>query len=109
VKPDSNDRLEGAELDDGISSGMELRIVRVTEQVVGETESIPYAVQRKANKRMDEGAEKVIQPGKEGMLEKLYKVVIEDGREVSKQFLSASQTQEPSVIWLTGPWDKECV
>ncbi len=95
VKPDGDDRLEGASLDDSISSGMELKIVRVTEKIVGETESIPYAVQRKANKRMDEGTEKVIQPGREGVLEKLYKVVIEDGREISKQFLSEKILLEP--------------
>jgi uncharacterized protein YabE (DUF348 family) len=95
VKPDGNDRLEGAGLEDGISDGMELRIVRVTEKVVEETESIPYAVQRKASKRLDEGTEKVVQPGQEGMLEKLYKVVIEDGKEVSKQFLSEKVLLEP--------------
>jgi uncharacterized protein YabE (DUF348 family) len=95
VKPDGNDRLEGADIDDSISDGMELRIVRVTEQVIGETETIPYTIQRKANKRMDEGTEKVIQPGQEGVLEKLYKVVIEDGREVSKQFLSEKILLDP--------------
>lgn len=95
VKPDGNDRLEGAGLDDSISDGMQLKIVRVTEKLVGETESIPYAVQRKANKRMDEGTEKVVQPGREGVLEKLYKVVMEDGREVSKQFLTEKVLLEP--------------
>jgi uncharacterized protein YabE (DUF348 family) len=95
VRPDSNDRVEGAGLDDGISSGMELKIVRVTEEVVGETESIPYAVQKRANRRMDEGTEKVVQQGQEGILEKLYKVVIEDGKEVSKQFLNEKVLLEP--------------
>ncbi len=95
VKPDSNDRLEGADPDDSITDGMELKIVRVTERVIGETESIPYAIQRKANKRMDEGIEKVVQPGQEGVLEKLYKVVIEDGKEISKQFLSEKILLDP--------------
>jgi uncharacterized protein YabE (DUF348 family) len=102
VKPDGNDRLEGAGLEDGISDGMELRIVRVTEKVVEETESIPYAVQRKASKRLDEGTEKVVQPGQEGMLEKLYKVVKEDGKEVSKQFLMRRFSEPINMIMSSG-------
>ncbi len=95
VKPDSNDRLVGADPEDKISSGMELKIVRVSEQVVGETQSIPYAVQKKANKRMDEGTERVLQPGQEGILEKFYKVVVEDGKEVSKRLLNEKVLMDP--------------
>jgi uncharacterized protein YabE (DUF348 family) len=95
LKPEGNDRLEGANPNDVISEGMEIKIVRVTEKVVGETETIPYVVHRRTNKRMDEGSERIIQQGQDGVLEKLYKVVIEDGKEVSRLFFSEKVLLEP--------------
>ncbi len=95
VKPEGIDRLEGAALQDRISSNMSIKIVRVSENVVSEKEAIPYEVQKKANARLDSGFERVVQAGQEGILEKQYKVVAEDGIEVSRQLLSESILQEP--------------
>lgn len=95
VSPGSLDRVEGADMKDKITSGMELRIVRVTENIVSETETVPYTIQRKTNRRLDKGTERVTQEGREGILEKLYKVVMEDGVEVSKQLISEKIIQNP--------------
>ncbi len=91
----AQDKLVGAGLKDSITGEMELKIVRVTESVTSETEALPYAIQRKANRRMDEGTERVTQTGKEGNLQKLYKVVMEDGVEVSKELMSENVIQNP--------------
>jgi uncharacterized protein YabE (DUF348 family) len=95
VRPEGADRLEGAHLTDPVKSDMSLRIVRVDESVVSEKEDIPYLVQRKANKSLDEGTQKVVQAGKQGILEKQYKVVMEDGKEVSRQLLKETMLQDP--------------
>ncbi len=95
VNPLGSDRLEGAQLTDPVKSDMSLRIVRVDESVVSEKEDIPYLVQRKANKSLDEGTQRVAQAGKPGVLEKQYKVVTEDGKEVSKQLLKETVLQDP--------------
>lgn len=95
VVPKGNDRLEGAELTDRITSGMELKIVRVSERVESETETLPYGIQRRANRRMDEGTERVAQAGREGVLQRLYRVVMEDGVEVSRQLMSENVIQSP--------------
>lgn len=95
VRPEGFDRLLGAELTDKIRTDMELRIVRVKEAVVSEKQEIPFAVQKRANDRLDEGTDRVVQPGKEGILEKQYKVVMEDGAEVSRHLLSETVLQNP--------------
>lgn len=95
VKPEGSDRIEGAGLKDRITSGMELRIVRVSEKYVGETENIPYVVHRRPNKRMDEGTERIYQHGQEGLLYKLYKVVAEDGKEVARHQVNETVMRHP--------------
>ena len=89
------DRLEGAKLTDSVSGDMELKIVRISKSVVKETQSIPYTVQRKANKKLDEGLEKVIRVGREGLAERQYEIIEEDGKEVSRQLLSETILTEP--------------
>ncbi len=95
VKPEGLDRLMGAALQDKVSSDMSLRIVRVSENVISEKEAIPFTVQKRANSRLDSGTEKVVEAGQEGIREKQYKVVTEDGNEVSKLFLAESVLRDP--------------
>jgi uncharacterized protein YabE (DUF348 family) len=95
VKPVENDKLVGADMADSISEGMELKIVRVSESIVSEKESIPFEVRKKPNTKLDKGLERVVQPGEEGILEKLYRVVREDGIEVARHLLSESVLKDP--------------
>lgn len=95
IKIDALDRLEGAALQDGIKKDMSIRIVRVSENVVSEEEAIPFTVHKKANSRLDKGIEKIVQPGEEGIREKKYKVVTENGIEVSRQLLTEAILKNP--------------
>ncbi len=95
VKPEDSDRLEGASLQDKIVSSMALRIIRVKENVVSENEVIPFTVQKRANSRLDSGTEKVVKAGQEGIREKQYKVVTEDGKEISKKLVAESILKNP--------------
>ncbi|HEX2945102.1 MAG TPA: 3D domain-containing protein [Clostridia bacterium] len=95
VRPEGSDRLEGAQQTDLVKSDMKLRIVRIDESIVSEKEDIPYLVQKKANKTLDEGAQRIVQKGKPGVLEKQYTVVTEDGKEVSRQLLKETVLQDP--------------
>ena len=95
VKPEGIDRLEGATLLDKIKKDMSIKIVRVSENVESEEEPIPFTVQKKSNAKLDEGTEKVVKEGQEGILEKQYKVVAEDGIEVSRLLLSETILKNP--------------
>lgn len=95
ARPEGIDKLEGAGLTDGIVKDMKLRIIRVSESVVSEKEGIPYTEQKRPNKKLDEGLERLIQPGEDGVLEKRYEVITEDGVEVSRVFLSEAVLKNP--------------
>lgn len=95
VKPEGIDRLEGATLQDKISKDMSIKIVRVSENMVSEKEVIPFTVRKKANSRLDSGTERIVKAGEEGIREKQYKVVAEDGKEISRQLLSELILKSP--------------
>jgi len=89
------DRLEGVTLDDKIVEGMKIKVVRVEEELVTETESIPFKVVSRENNNMDKGTERVVREGKEGIREKLYKVVLEDGKEILRELVKDSIVMNP--------------
>ena len=95
IELSENDRLEGAGLDDKITEGMHLKIVRVEEKIVTENEQIPYEVVSRANSRMEKGKQKTVTDGKEGVKQKSFKVVIEDGIEVSKELIKEEVVTNP--------------
>jgi len=95
VKPNELDRLVGVNLDDPIKSNMTVRIVRVSENVVAENESIPYRTVKKENDRLNSGTERVLKNGSEGVREKQYKVVTEDGKVISRKLLKDSVSLAP--------------
>lgn len=89
------DRVEGLSLDDPIKMGMNIKIVRVREEVLTETEAIPYTIEEIPNEKMNKGEKKVVQRGVDGTLEKYYKLTYEDGRIVSREFMSEEVIAEP--------------
>jgi len=81
------DRLEYAGLDDEIVENMKIKIVRVEEKEINEESPIPYKVVYRENNKLDHGKEKVVREGKEGVEQKTYKVVYEDGNEVKRELI----------------------
>ncbi len=82
------DKLAGNNFEDKIVKDMNIKVVRVTEKLVNEEEAIPFEVVREPNRQMDEGSEKVVEEGEEGVKQKTYKVVLEDGKEVLKELVN---------------------
>lgn len=87
VTVDSNDRFVGSQLGDKIVSNMSISIVRVDEKTITETSSIPFRTITKESNRLDKGVKNTVREGKEGVREKLYKVVYEDGKQTAKQLV----------------------
>jgi len=92
-----SDRLEGAEIDDPVYPGMNmnLRVVRVKEDLITEKQPISFTVEKRPNQRLDQGIEKTVREGKEGVREFLYKVVYEDGELKSKELIKETVTSVP--------------
>lgn len=89
------DKLEGKDLGDKIAESMKINIVRVSEELVSEQIPIPFEVTSRENKRMDKGTETVVREGQEGIQEKVYKVVKEDGKEVARELLEDKIAMAP--------------
>ncbi len=90
------DRVDGRNSDDPILVGMDIKIIRVREEMLTESEDIPYAVIQTPNEDMNQGDKKVIQAGEEGKLEKYFKLTYEDGRIISKDFMNEKVAKEPT-------------
>jgi len=95
VKPEGLDKLSGVELDDSIVKDMNIKIIRVKEEIVKEQEEIPYKVVKKENSRLNQGVEREAQAGENGIREKQYKVVSEDGVVISKKLFSNAVALNP--------------
>jgi len=95
IELSESDRIEGADYDDKIVSGMNIKIIRVEEKLVTEKIPIPYEVVKRENNHMDKGQEKVAREGKEGIQEKTYRVVLEDGKEVARELIKDVVTLAP--------------
>lgn len=89
------DRYEGVDAEDKITEGMNIRIVRVSEEILSEQSEIPFIIVEQPNKVMNEGETKVIVEGENGIREKYYKLTYEDNRPVSRVFLSEKIVKEP--------------
>jgi uncharacterized protein YabE (DUF348 family) len=91
----ASDKLVGARPDDKITSGMDLRVIRVSEKVLSRKMPIPFKVVKRPNHKMDEGVQRVARQGESGVREKLYKVVLEDGKEVARNLVKNAVVLSP--------------
>lgn len=98
IEVGEDDRIEGANLEDQIFRGMNVNIVRVKEDLIIEREPISYKVEKRANQRLEQGVERKVREGKDGVRELLYRVVYEDGvlktKELVKEAIASAPVNE---------------
>ncbi|MFB1083479.1 ubiquitin-like domain-containing protein [Jeotgalibacillus sp. JSM ZJ347] len=93
IKLDQDDRVEPSE-DTMLTEGATVKIVHVDKvtDVVEETKD--FSVEQKEDNTLAEGTEKVVQEGEEGLIEKTYEVVKENGKEVSRDLKEEKTVKE---------------
>lgn len=79
-----------------VAVGDYIRITRVDEEVLIETERIPYKIVTKENDKLDKGKEKLVQEGQEGEKERKILVAYHDGIEINRQIVEERVSKEPS-------------
>ncbi|MCX8130789.1 MAG: 3D domain-containing protein [Clostridia bacterium] len=89
------DRLVGASFGDLVSKDMKVKVVRVREELISEKTAIAYKTLSRENNHLDKGKQVVVKDGKEGIREKKFRVVFEDGKEVLKELLKDSIIMAP--------------
>jgi uncharacterized protein YabE (DUF348 family) len=72
-----------------------IKVTRMDEEILIETEAIPYQVITRQNNQMDEGVNQVVQEGKQGELERKIQVTYRDGAEIARNLVSEDVSVPP--------------
>ncbi len=72
-------------LDEELSGQRVIKVAQVTYAEVKEKEEIPYETRKHEDNSLDVGFTKVVKPGVTGLIEVIYEVKYEDGKEVSRK------------------------
>ncbi|HXL03905.1 MAG: DUF348 domain-containing protein [Firmicutes bacterium] len=79
----------------GLSPGMNIKVTRVTSEVIVRQVRIPYRTEERPDSSMDRGKTQVIRPGVEGLREQKVRVIYEDGKVVNETVLVSRVLREP--------------
>jgi len=82
-------------LSDIIEKPTVIKITRLVEKLITEKSPIPFSTITKSNYNMDYGKQKIIQNGQDGVLQKTYKAVFEDGKLISKELIEKKTLKQP--------------
>lgn len=91
---EEEDRVE-PEVSTPITEGVEVLVTRVQTQVVNETKDIDFDTVVQTDDNLDTSVTKLIQEGEPGEKEVTYKLVYENGKEVSKKVIGEKVVREP--------------
>lgn len=82
-------------LEEKITSGMEVKITRVAEEYFASTEPVEFGLVKQEDNNLEQGQSKVLQEGVQGEKVVTTKVVYENGKEVLKEVINETITKEP--------------
>lgn len=78
-----------------IEEDLEIKITRVEEKVIKESESIEYETVVQKDENLDNSIKKVVQEGINGEKEITMKLILEDGQEVNRTVIEEKVLKEP--------------
>ena len=89
------DYLVDHTMKDNLKEGMEVEVVRVTEQFEVQTIEVPFVSETRKNKTLDKSISRVIQEGKNGERQITYKKTFENGKEIKSEVDKDILTKPP--------------
>ena len=78
-----------------LKPGMRIVVVRVTEKLIAEPQPIPYSRKIIHDEALPAGESRLIQSGEEGVEEFTYRIIYEDGVEISRTLIKRTTTTAP--------------
>ncbi|MCX6807126.1 MAG: G5 domain-containing protein [Candidatus Berkelbacteria bacterium] len=79
-------------IDTLLTNDLEIKITRVAETNLIEKDDINFKVIKKEDPNLEKGKSKIIQSGKKGIKERIFKIRRENGKEVSRQLIEEKVT-----------------
>ncbi|MFO7172852.1 MAG: G5 domain-containing protein [Bacillota bacterium] len=92
VTLDEDDRVQVQPRPDG---GFTARVIRVREEVVTETEEIPFETLRRPSDQLEVGQVREVRAGVPGLLERKVRLVYENGELVAREVIGEAVVREP--------------
>lgn len=89
------DRVEPG-MDEAIKEDMAISVIRVEEVTDVVEEAVAFSTVRRNDSSITKGKEEVVEAGSNGLIEKRYTVVMENGKEVSRELESEEVKKEAS-------------
>lgn len=86
------DRLSPSQ-NTALEPNINITIVRVVEEFIEETETLPFKVVRWAAPELERGQTQVIREGREGIIQNRVRVVYEDGRPINRTIVGSQVVQ----------------
>jgi uncharacterized protein YabE (DUF348 family) len=93
IKLKDMDRVEPA-LTETVSSNTLIKVIRVEKVTDVVEEPIKFATVTKNDQSLEKGKQKVVTSGQEGLMEKKYEVILEDGKEISRELVSETKVKD---------------
>lgn len=87
------DRIEPG-LKENLTGEETIKIFRVEKVTDVVEETVDYAIVMKKDANLEKGTEKVVQEGKEGLLEKTFEVTKENGKEIDRKQISENKVRD---------------
>ncbi|WLD93452.1 G5 and 3D domain-containing protein [Alkalihalobacillus sp. AL-G] len=87
------DRVEPG-MDARVKTGGQVNIIRVEKVTDVVEEAVDYAVVKRKDNNLAEGRERVISQGVEGKVKKHYEVILENGKEVSRELVKTEKISD---------------
>ena len=78
-----------------VAPDMQVRVTRIKEEFETEQQALPFAHQTMRSERVALGERRLLQPGSNGEIEITYRVMVEDGAEVSREEVRREVLVEP--------------
>lgn len=94
VRMGSLDRVEPVR-ETPLENGLEITVIRVTQEEVIEEEPIPYRTQRWRDPYLTRGEQRIVREGREGLLRTVVLVTYENGEVAHRRVLSREVVVEP--------------
>ncbi|WMJ79836.1 ubiquitin-like domain-containing protein [Clostridium sp. MB40-C1] len=94
IKFSQEDKISPSK-EETIREGLKVNIVRVNSKIEKKVEPLEFTTVVKKDSNLKEGYKKVVQDGTAGQKEIQYKVIYEDGKEVSRQMVNQTVIQQP--------------
>ena len=79
-----------------LSNGAEIYLIRVEEEYIVEMSILPYETQVLRNESLPEGESRLIQPGVNGVQETTFRVILENGIEISRGQVKTITVEPPT-------------